>query len=76
LSAGSELKPELIKIDNSEIMSLTGKADLRDENNWSNRLYKEVSAPKQNAVEIRLIPYYAWGNRGHVDMETWMPLDF
>jgi len=75
ISANNQLKPEMIRIDNSEIMSLTGKADLRDENNWTNRLYKEVSAPKQNAVDIRLIPYYAWGNRGHVDMETWMPLD-
>jgi DUF1680 family protein len=76
LSAGKELKPEMIRIDNSEIMSLTGKADLRNESNWQNSLYKEVSTPKQNAVDIRLIPYYAWGNRGHVDMETWMPFDF
>ncbi|WP_426581134.1 aceric acid hydrolase [Mucilaginibacter sp. R-33] len=75
ISANNQLKPEMIRIDNSEIMSLIGKADLRDENNWSNQLYKEISAPKQNAIDIRLIPYYAWGNRGHVDMETWMPLD-
>jgi DUF1680 family protein len=75
LSSKNELKPEMIKIDNSNIMSLTGKADERDEANWKNKLYKEISSPKQNAVDIRLIPYYAWGNRGHVDMETWIPLD-
>lgn len=75
LSAQNELKPEMIVIDNSSIMSLTGKADVRNEANWKNQLYKEVSTPKQNAVDVRLIPYYAWGNRGHVDMEIWIPLD-
>lgn len=75
LSSKNELKPEMIKINNSNIMSLTGKADVRDEASWKNQLYKEISTPKQNAVDIRLIPYYAWGNRRHVDMETWIPFD-
>jgi DUF1680 family protein len=75
LSSKNELKPEMIRINNSNIMSLTGKADVRDEASWKNQLYKEIATPKQNAVDIRLIPYYAWGNRGHVDMETWIPLD-
>ncbi|MES2275532.1 MAG: glycoside hydrolase family 127 protein [Bacteroidota bacterium] len=75
LSANINLKPELIKIDGSDIMSLTGKADLRSKTNWKNQLYKEVTPGKRDALNIRLIPYYAWGNRGHVDMETWIPLD-
>ncbi|GAB3917596.1 glycoside hydrolase family 127 protein [Mucilaginibacter boryungensis] len=74
LPAKIDLKPELIQIDGSNIMALTGKADLRNEANWKNQLYKEVSNDKQS-VNIRLVPYYAWGNRGHVDMETWIPLD-
>jgi DUF1680 family protein len=75
LSSKVDLKPELIQIDGSDIMSLTGKANLRNEGAWNNQLYKEVSSEQHNAVNIRLIPYYAWGNRGHVDMETWIPLD-
>jgi DUF1680 family protein len=75
LSSKNELKPEMIRINNSNIMSLTGKADVRNEASWKNQLYKEIAIPKQNAVDIRLIPYYAWGNRGHVDMETWIPWD-
>jgi DUF1680 family protein len=74
LPAKIDLKPELIQIDGSDIMALTGKADLLNEANWKNQLYKEVNNDKQS-VNIRLIPYYAWGNRGHVDMETWIPLD-
>ncbi|QKJ28532.1 glycoside hydrolase family 127 protein [Mucilaginibacter mali] len=74
LPANISLKPEMIKIDGSDIMSLTGKADMLDNGNWKNKLYKEVGANKRGALNIRLIPYYAWGNRGHVDMETWIPL--
>jgi len=74
LPAKIDLKPELIQIDGSDIIALTGKADLHNETNWKNQLYKEVSNDKQS-INIRLIPYYAWGNRGHVDMETWIPLD-
>ena len=76
LSPQANLKPQLINIANSNIMSLTGAADVRNENNWANKLYKEVSLTNVNTkTNIRLIPYYAWDNRGHVNMETWIPFD-
>lgn len=28
----------------------------------------------EKTVNIRLIPYYAWGNRGKGEMTVWMPL--
>ncbi|MVN90050.1 aceric acid hydrolase [Mucilaginibacter aquatilis] len=70
----NNLKPELIKIENSPIMSLTGQADLLNENSWKNTLYREIGT-NSSKVNVRLIPYYAWGNRGHVDMATWLPVD-
>jgi DUF1680 family protein len=74
IPAKNDLKPELITIENSPIMSLTGKADVKNEGNWANQLYREVGS-NTSKVMVRLVPYYAWGNRGHVDMETWIPLD-
>ncbi|WP_345953436.1 glycoside hydrolase family 127 protein [Mucilaginibacter sp. PAMB04168] len=71
----NDLKPELIRIQNSPIMSLTGKADVKNGGSWQNTLYREVASTESSKISIRLIPYYAWGNRGHVDMETWMPVD-
>ena len=68
------LKPEKMVIDNSNIVGLTGKAKL-DTTVWKNQLYKELSAQKAATVDVQLIPYFAWGNRGHVDMETWMPFE-
>ncbi len=75
MPAQNNLKPEMINIDNSPVMSLTGQVDVRNESNWQNKLYREISSKEPAKVNVRLIPYYAWGNRGHVDMETWIPLD-
>lgn len=67
-----KLNPKKVKIDNSDIVALEGEAILVD-NNWNNTLYKKVSDEKQS-VKLKLIPYYAWGNRGHTsEMTTWIP---
>lgn len=75
LSPKSGLKPQPIRIAGSPVMSLTGTADTRDEHSWSNSLYREVPLSGSGKLNIRLIPYYAWDNRGHTDMETWIPFD-
>ncbi len=41
---------------------------------WGNTLYREISHQQPKAVDICLIPYYAWGNRGKSEMTVWMPL--
>lgn len=74
LSAKINLKPSLVKINNSDMMALEGDASLLNEGNWTNQLYREVSAKTPQTTPIRLIPYYAWANRGHSEMEVWIPL--
>jgi DUF1680 family protein len=59
-------------IDGSRMMALETEAFVRDETSWSGQLYRAVSAHKQPKT-IRLIPYYAWGNRGKSEMTVWMP---
>jgi len=75
LSTKTDLKLSPIKINNSDIMSLTGEANTRNENGWKNSLYREVSTKNDGSAHIRLIPYYAWDNRGHNNMETWIPFN-
>ena len=36
-------------------------------------LYQPLSKTKTNNLEIKLIPYYAWNNRGEPEMKTWIP---
>ncbi|MDH7598910.1 MAG: glycoside hydrolase family 127 protein [Sedimentisphaerales bacterium] len=38
------------------------------------QLYRRMPTSKPRPVEIRLIPYYAWGNRGHSEMTVWIPV--
>lgn len=72
LSSRIDLIPQKIVIDNSDIVALTGKANLEN-TDWKNKLYREVSTKDLGTVNVQLIPYFAWGNRGHVEMETWIP---
>jgi DUF1680 family protein len=75
LPAKIQLKPKMIHIDNSPILALEGMADRIDEANWKDRLYRPISTMAPTPVHIQLIPYFAWGNRKHTDMEVWMPLE-
>lgn len=69
-----KLNPVKATIVNSNITLLEGNAIRTGKGQWENKLYREVSDKQQEAVHIRLIPYYAWGNRGHNDMAVWLPL--
>ncbi|WP_243061703.1 glycoside hydrolase family 127 protein [Humibacter sp. RRB41] len=37
-------------------------------------LYEDLSDDELEVVETRLIPYYAWGNRGQSEMSVWLPV--
>jgi hypothetical protein len=46
---------------------------------WENHLYRplrprDLKPPSSGAVEVTLIPYFAWANRGLSFMEVWIPL--
>jgi len=58
-------------INNGHIIALTGNALLLQRNEWKNTLYKEINTSAK-PVRIKLIPYYAWANRGRSDMTVWM----
>jgi len=68
-----KLQPTPMKIDIGNVMALTGEARLLKSANWKNTLYKEVNNTTK-PIKIKLIPYYAWANRGQTDMTVWMPL--
>ena len=41
---------------------------------WENTLYRKLSSREAETIDVRLIPYYAWGNRGRSEMTVWIPL--
>jgi uncharacterized protein len=56
------------------ITVLKGQALRLADDDWGTTLYREVSTDSPKPVDIRLIPYYAWGNRGDSEMTVWMPI--
>ena len=62
-----------ITISGHEMVALEGDAVLVNQLPWhSNMLYRELRPAKKQKVRIRLIPYYAWDNRGIQDMSIWL----
>ena len=58
-----------------EMTTLEGEAVLTNQEQWDNQtLYREIRSVTPKKVKVRLIPYYAWDNRGIQDMSLWLPL--
>ncbi|MCP4786733.1 MAG: glycoside hydrolase family 127 protein [Fuerstiella sp.] len=56
------------------IVALTGKGLYRGELSWSNDLYRKVERHPMKPLPIRMIPYFAWANRGPASMSVWLPV--
>ena len=70
LPATVDLRPVAMTIDHRRLMALDGKALLLPAGNG--HLYRELSREPAREIPVRLIPYYAWANRGESDMTVWM----
>ena len=56
------------------IEGMEGKAEAFRSNDWSGKLYEELKPQEPQQIDIKLVPYYAWDNRGGCDMTVWMPV--
>lgn len=74
IPADIDFIPEDLFIGTSRIKALVGQA-LVYENDDSKQLYRELDPADGKKVEVRLIPYYAWGNRGKGEMSVWLALE-
>ena len=74
LPAGSELNAHEQILENSRMRILAGPAKIIHDSRPS--LYYEFEPGKTPSFTIRLVPYYAWGNRGETDMSVWLPVDY
>ncbi|MFB9291841.1 aceric acid hydrolase [Persicitalea jodogahamensis] len=70
----NNLKPSRFSIENSPITVLRGDGVLVNNGNWTSKLYRPITGKSDKRVPIQLVPYYAWGNRGHTDMSVWLAL--
>lgn len=73
IPAGIKLQPVEQRLGNGRVMVLQGQAKYISHEGWNRQLYREVNTNMHN-IPIKLIPYYAWANRGYHEMTVWMPL--
>jgi DUF1680 family protein len=57
-----------------QLTALSGKLIATDEPGWGRELYRDLPKAHSTPVSTRLIPYFAWGNRGSSEMTVWLPL--
>lgn len=64
-----------MEIAGHRFVALEGDALALNSEKWNNEtLYREVGHKSDRKVRVRLIPYYAWDNRGIQDMSLWLNL--
>jgi DUF1680 family protein len=56
------------------VVVLEGKALVQPVENWTGKLYREFQPAALQPVNVRLIPYSVWANRGPSEMSVWLPL--
>jgi DUF1680 family protein len=61
-------------IHGNTVVFLTGEGLQSDHKSWKGTLYRNIEENPLRKVSVKLIPYYAWGNRGKSDMTVWMPV--
>jgi hypothetical protein len=77
IPANIHLRPVKAEISGHHFQALEGLAMVAPKTEWSHTLYKPIQAIGRKTLpstKIRLIPYYAWDNRGIGDMSVWLPL--
>ena len=52
---------------------LDGRAFARSAQDWDGRLYRDFQPAPPRLINIHLIPYFLWDNRGQSEMTVWMP---
>jgi DUF1680 family protein len=62
-------------IANAEVLMITLSARAMASRPWSaSQLYREVQPRADREITLKLVPYFAWGNRGDTEMTVWLPV--
>jgi DUF1680 family protein len=72
--AHRQFKPLREKISGASVVTLTLPAFAMGRSPWTaGQLYREAAVPSPREFPLKLVPYFAWGNRGDTEMSVWLP---
>jgi DUF1680 family protein len=54
------------------ITTLKGRAIATKSTSWTTELYRDKSPAESREIDIQLVPYFTWDNRGKSEMTVWI----
>jgi DUF1680 family protein len=66
LNHTSDLLPGMVTLNTRAMRVATGQ--------WQDDLYRDANPDAPREIDVRLIPYFAWDNRGESEMSVWLPV--
>jgi DUF1680 family protein len=72
LNVNSKFTTDFIKIGNRDLLSINAISFVVLDNSGHKKLYKPISNKEETTASIKLIPYFAWGNKGKGEMSVWL----
>ncbi len=74
LDPEAEYSLQELEVDGRKIVALKGEACQAVREQYDpEALYQTYRKPMRRKVPVRMIPYFAWDNRGQGEMRIWMP---
>lgn len=58
----------------SGVFVIEGRFLFRPHSDWSGKLYCKRNETAESYIDVRMIAYYAWANRGESEMSVWLPV--
>jgi DUF1680 family protein len=74
LPVGAELRPRFDARLLGGVAVLEGRGEQRTGAAWGRELYRDVALAAPKPIDLRLVPYFAWANRGRSEMSVWLPV--
>ncbi|WP_428232417.1 aceric acid hydrolase [Flavobacterium sp.] len=72
LNVNSKFSTDFIELDNRKLLSINATSSVTGDHSWDKKLYKPISSKDTTSFTVKLIPYFAWGNKGKGEMTVWM----
>ncbi|ANW97794.1 hypothetical protein CSTERTH_01465 [Thermoclostridium stercorarium subsp. thermolacticum DSM 2910] len=77
IGINSDFTPVEYEITGRKIIALEGEAlKIKRDGDDSGKLYRTLKFKGLKRIHIRLVPYFAWDNRGFGEMKIWLPVAF
>ncbi|MEN8907687.1 MAG: beta-L-arabinofuranosidase domain-containing protein [Clostridiales bacterium] len=72
----AEFKPTPYTIHDKTVLALESELYHIDKRTTPNGLYRQLQIDGLSKTPVRLIPYFAWDNRGFGEMKIWLPIAY